>query len=100
MLSRTVVVVAWLAITTAAGAAPAAAATLQGRITDRSGQPLPGVVVSAVNAATTATQSTVTDADGRYHLDVPDGRYDMAAQLAAFQPGARRDVAAIGEGAV
>ena len=53
-------------------AAPAAAqtstGTIAGRVTDASGAPVAGAVVSAVNAGTGQTSNTTTDANGSYVL--------------------------------
>src|SRR5690554_3853938 len=43
--------------------------TVSGRITDASGQPLPGVTVSLPGTTT----GTATDLDGKYSLTVPEG---------------------------
>lgn len=51
-------------------------ATISGTITDDTGQPLSGAVVTADNwQADTGPLSTVTDSDGRYQLAVPAAKY-------------------------
>ncbi len=60
------VIAAWLAGTTAA-AAQAGTAALSGTIKDEQGGALPGVTVTATNAAG-LVRSTSTDATGTYHL--------------------------------
>jgi iron complex outermembrane recepter protein len=57
-----------------AGLAMAQTATLSGRIVDaRSGEPLAGANVHAVGTS----YGTVADADGRYRLRLPAGRYTL-----------------------
>ncbi len=52
--------------------------------------PLPGVSVSALNAATGQQVVTSTDVDGSYALTVPDsGRYNVSAKFTAFSPAAK-----------
>jgi Ca-activated chloride channel family protein len=65
----------------------ATATTLTGAIRDRSGAVLPGAVVTAIDAATGAAISTVTDAEGRYTIDKlePARTYRVAATLRGFQ---------------
>ncbi|HYK05508.1 MAG TPA: TonB-dependent receptor [Thermoanaerobaculia bacterium] len=68
-------------------AAPlASAATLSGRVLDSTNAPLPGVTVEA------SSHVTVTDAEGRYTLDVPSGAYDVTFRLLNFAATARRGV--------
>jgi len=68
-------------------------ATVVGVITDAQGGVLPGVHVTARNAATGFTRETVTDTDGRYRLPaLPPGVYDFTTQLAGFTTGLRRGV--------
>ena len=79
----------WLA------AAPAHAVevtgTLQGRLLDESGLPVPGVTVVVRSAALQGERSAVTDDDGGYRfLALPIGEYDVVAQGTGFRPGQGR----------
>jgi hypothetical protein len=77
--------------------AVAAGTGVSGHVTDPSGLPLPGVVVTLSsptdNSATTddksaepqAVASNVTDENGEYTFDVPDGQYDLTTDLSGFQ---------------
>jgi tetratricopeptide (TPR) repeat protein len=56
---------------------------LSGVITDDV-QPLPGVTVIATGAQG-VSHATVTDAEGRYHFNVPAGTYDVTAELSGMQ---------------
>jgi hypothetical protein len=70
-------------------AAPVAAqstATLQGTVTDAQGAAVPGVTVTARNAATGVERSTVTDARGYYQLaSLPVGVFRVQASASGFQ---------------
>ncbi len=71
----------------AAQAAPAQLATgaINGLVTDDTGGALPGVTVTARNAATGESRTVVTNASGRYQLTaLPPGRYSVTAELAGF----------------
>jgi Ca-activated chloride channel family protein len=66
--------------------------TLQGRVTDAAGAPLPGVRVTAVEVAGGTRRETATDAQGAYSLSLPVGTYTVRVALAAFAAEERRDV--------
>jgi len=70
-------------------AAPVAAqstATLQGTVTDAQGAAVPGVTVTARNAATGVERSTVSDARGYYQLaSLPVGVFRVQATAPGFQ---------------
>jgi Carboxypeptidase regulatory-like domain len=61
-------------------------ATISGTATDPSGGVLAGAKVEAKNLGTNSTQSTVTDANGRYTIpDLPIGNYTIQATATGFQ---------------
>jgi hypothetical protein len=61
-------------------------ATVSGTAADSSGGVLAGATVQAKNVATNGTQSTVTDANGRYTIpELPIGTYDIQATASGFQ---------------
>src|SRR5438093_1890218 len=63
------------------------AADIQGTIRDQSGGVLPGVTVTATNAATNQSRTTVTDKEGRYYIGaLQPGVYNISAELAGFAP--------------
>src|SRR4026208_1981101 len=59
-------------------------ATLTGTVTDSTGAVLPGVTITAVNAATGNTFNGVTDERGIYRLPVRVGAYQVTAELPGF----------------
>ncbi len=60
-------------------AAQVETATISGTATDSSGAALVSATVQARNVGTNITQSTVTDAAGRYRIsDLPIGTYERA----------------------
>jgi outer membrane receptor protein involved in Fe transport len=72
--------------------------SISGTIVDDSGAALPGVTVSATNAATSAVRTAVTNGTGYYSVGLlPPGRYDVTASLDGFQP-VRRDAVTVNIG--
>lgn len=60
--------------------------TILGTATDTSGAALVGATVQITNVGTNASQSTVTDAQGRYKVSLlPIGTYDVRGSMAGFQ---------------
>jgi hypothetical protein len=94
-LGLTIVLCTFARLATAAGTG------VSGHVTDPSGLPLPGVVVTLStpndNPATAddksaeahAVASSVTDENGEYTFDVPDGQYDLTTDISGFQPANR-----------
>jgi hypothetical protein len=67
-------------------AAQVETATISGTATDSSGAALVGATVQARNVGTNVTQSTVSDAAGRYRIpDLPIGQYEVQASISGFQ---------------
>ena len=67
-------------------AAQVETATISGTATDSSGAALVGATVQARNVGTNISQSTVTDAAGRYRIpDLPIGAYELQTSLSGFQ---------------
>jgi Carboxypeptidase regulatory-like domain/TonB dependent receptor-like, beta-barrel len=67
-------------------AAQVETATVSGTATDSSGAALVGAAVQARNVGRNITQSTITDAAGRYRVhDLPVGEYEVQASLSGFQ---------------
>jgi outer membrane receptor protein involved in Fe transport len=61
-------------------------ATITGTATDASGAALAGAKIVVTNTATNASQSTVTDQQGRYAVpDLPVGNYNVAASQSGFR---------------
>ena len=66
---------------------------INGVVTDASGGVLPGVTVEAVNAATGATRTAVTGADGLYTLPLlQPGVYRVKASLSGFSAALQENV--------
>src|SRR6185503_2490398 len=59
-------------------------ATLTGTVTDSTGAVLPGVTITAVNAATGNTFNGVTDERGIYRIPVRVGAYQITVELSGF----------------
>src|SRR5262245_35687319 len=71
----------------------AAATGVRGHITDPSGYPLPGVTVTllgvSADSGSASAVSAVTDQNGEYSLEVPEGQYALTAELSGFQEAKR-----------
>lgn len=68
-------------------------ATLTGTISDSSGAVLPGVTVTATNAATGVVSNVITNESGSYNIpSLLPGAYKVSAELPGFQTQARTDV--------
>ena len=66
--------------------AQAQTATISGTATDASGAAMVGAKIEATNTETNASQSTVSDAQGRYTLsDLPVGTYNVQASQSGFR---------------
>ncbi|MQA28989.1 MAG: HAMP domain-containing protein [Luteitalea sp.] len=66
-------------------------AAIVGKVTDETGAVLPGVRMTAIDAATQIHRSVTTDPDGRYTLlALPASTYDIRAELSGFAPNTRR----------
>jgi len=66
---------------------------IQGRIVDAQKSAVPGVTVTAKNAATGYNRSEVTDSEGTYRLtSLPLGIYELHAELAGFAPYTNKSV--------
>jgi hypothetical protein len=68
-------------------------ATISGTVQDANSGVLPGVTVTATNAATSLVRTAVTGAEGRYVLaGLPPGEYELRAEIAGFRPHVRRSL--------
>ena len=64
-----------------------ATSTFNGRVLDQGDAVLPGVTITATNAATGVARSTVTNRDGSYYLPGLDpGVYEVKTDLVGFAP--------------
>ena len=73
-----------------------ASGEVKGTVTDPSGAVIPGVTVTATNAATGLNRAIVTGNEGEYRfLLLPPGRYDVSAELSGFTTQVRKDVAVL-----
>ena len=68
------------------GQSQGATGVIEGTVTDESGAPLPGVIVTLVNTATNFEQELVTDARGQFRgVLLPLGPYRVIASLEGFK---------------
>ncbi len=75
-------------------------ASLQGRVSDKSGAVLPSASVSATNTDTGLTRTTVSDDAGEYKIaQLPVGNYKVEVKSGSFQPQSRTIGLTIGESA-
>jgi hypothetical protein len=66
---------------------------IRGTVTDPSGSLISGVLISATNDQTRATQTTKTNANGAYVLPLlPPGVYVVSAEIAGFAKAVRNNV--------
>src|ERR1039458_6233598 len=66
--------------------AQGSAASLSGTVTDSSGATVPDAAIQAKNLASSVTQSTTSDSQGRFRLpDLGIGDYEVQASKAGFQ---------------
>src|SRR5258706_11673788 len=73
--------------------AQTSAGSLTGRVTDASGGALPGVTITATNAKTGFTRTSVTESDGRYNFpSLLVGTYNVTAELSGFTTVTTRNV--------
>ena len=74
-----------LLLTGAKAVAQTTAVTLEGKVTDEQGSPLPGATVAAKNIDTGYTKSATTKEDGRYILSgLQAGRYECEVSIPGF----------------
>src|SRR3954470_7088282 len=81
------IAIAAIALAGAPAAAQQTTGNIQGRIVDAQKSAIPGVTVTAKNAATGYTRTEVSDAEGIYRLSsLPLGIYELHAELSGFGP--------------
>jgi len=67
--------------------------TLRGFVTDKQGEPLPGVTIEIESPSLMGSRSTITDARGTYRfLYLPPGKYTISAKLEGFGTSLRKGV--------
>ncbi len=65
----------------------ATSGAIDGKVTDSSGAPLPGVTVEITSAQLQGTKTEVTDTRGSFRFSLlPPGTYKMTASLSGFSP--------------
>jgi hypothetical protein len=75
-------------------------ASLQGRVSDKSGAVLPRASVSAINTDTGLTRTTISDDAGEYKIaQLPVGNYKVEVKAPSFQPQSRTIGLTIGQSA-
>ncbi len=87
MRSRVLASVAVILVAASSLFAQSTTGTISGTALDESKAILPGVTVTVTNQATQVSRTIVTDERGRYRaLNLAPGTYQVAADLAGFQP--------------
>src|SRR5687768_49022 len=93
MANRSTLVTTLVGVLLTAGASSAAqtigttTGALSGRVTDRAGAPLPGVVVVASGDGVMGTRTAVTDARGAFEVPaLPPGDVTLVFSLPGFKP--------------
>jgi hypothetical protein len=82
----------------AAVRAQVADAAIEVTVLDDSQQPMPGVAVTAINAATGLVRTIVTNTDGTARVPaLPPGEYEVKFELSGFAPLSRRILLRVGE---
>jgi hypothetical protein len=95
--SRGLLMLALLVWTAASALAQNTSGNVSGRVLDQSQAAVPGVAVTASNAATGFNRATVTDEEGVYRLTaLPVGTYEVTVELAGFQTRKREVVVQVG----
>jgi Carboxypeptidase regulatory-like domain len=80
-------------LTTAHLAAQGTTATVLGTVTDSSGAAIPDAMVRVTNSGTTATQTVMSDAQGRYRVpDLLVGEYEVEGQKTGFRVTVRKGI--------
>src|SRR5215475_8437602 len=81
------VLLLWVALSLPASVfAQAANATLGGSVADSSGALLPGVEITATNAGTGITSTTISNESGAYNFpSLQNGTYTVSAALSGFR---------------
>ena len=93
-MTKTVLFVISLSLTTAGLALAQATASITGRVVDQGGAVLPGATITVTNASTGRARESVTNAVGLYSVPALDpGTYDVRAALSGFAPTLRKGVA-------
>ena len=67
-------------------AAQGTTGTVLGTVTDPSGAAIPDAKVQVTNVGTGATQTTMSDSQGRYRVpDLPVGDYEIQSEKVGFE---------------
>src|SRR5689334_8054603 len=72
----------------------ATSGSIDGKVTDSSGAPLPGVTVEITSAQLQGSKTEVSDASGHFRFSLlPPGTYNMTASLSGFSPTKQNNIA-------
>jgi hypothetical protein len=83
---RIALVLFLLLLTPVAMFAQSSNGSIAGDVTDNTGGAVPGVSITATNAATNASRTVTTNSSGHYEIPLlPPGKYRVAAELSGFQ---------------
>ena len=92
-MKRMLGIVALTLISVAPAFAQIGQGRLTGTVTDAQGAVLPGVTVTAASSSLIGTQTSVTEADGKYRFpSLPSGTYSVTFELSGFQKLVRENI--------
>jgi len=96
MYARISAVLVALALVTGVAAAQERFGTLQGKVTDPQGSPVPGVTITVTESQTGTSRVFVTDTNGQYLApDLNPGRYTVVFELTGFAKVERSDLSVV-----
>ena len=92
-MKRTLLIALVLLCALAGTASAQQTGIITGRVVDAQGSAVPGVTVTATQAATGLVRSVVSDGEGIYRLNgMPVGSFDLKAEITGFAPWERKGI--------
>jgi iron complex outermembrane receptor protein len=85
-MAARLMVLAMIVVIGGLGEAETGKGELTGVVVDPTGRSIAGAIVTATSPATSTPQTTQSDSDGRYRLELPAGRYQVRVSYSGFAP--------------